>query len=368
MKRCSRNLVLLFLATTVVTAVIIHLLDREDQLPLHDGEVALNVLVATSMYDALALTGLAVLVRFLRRDKDAVGRLGVVTLGFVVMATVRHPAGGQWPGPAFLVPAVLWDAARAVGVAFSIAYLAHALMARYLPSTLLRVRDIRPLVYKGSPATKKRLRHARRSRWMFDLADRPYIDTTRLRLGTREGTGFDGPSWAEASFWSAIVILALSIYIEAYPRVNETFDLVLTGVLSGYLLCIVPVLMLPIYPVEELGAEIPVEDGVYRLADGFRHTSYRWTKISFLPIIAVGLLFRVMSWEDIVSLVQALLISVPGAVITCLVYLDHFRRRTVAEVHQGIREREAREREQFGEEPWAKGSLMDGVETVRTDV
>ncbi|MCK5251765.1 MAG: hypothetical protein KAQ96_02405, partial [Thermoplasmata archaeon] len=153
-----------------------------------------------------------------------------------------------------------------------------------------------------------------------------------------------------------------------YPRVEERIDVLFTAIISAHLLCLVPVLVLPVYSVETVGPVIPVGRGEFDLAKGFRVQIQRWVKVAFFPIIAVGLLVRGMPLDTGVQLMQALLITVPTTAITCMVYLEVFRNRTAAEVHRALPIREEREKGWYDEEPWQETSLMEGVEVLESDI
>lgn len=370
MKRYSRNLVFAFLVTALVVMALVYWLDSEGRFPLHDEPVALSYVIAVGLYNGLAVAGLMVLARYHTGGREFWARLSYFIAIFMVAAVLQILIMDHSPDPVSVVVSVLWETARAVCVAFAVAYLAHALMVRYLPSTLLRIRDVTPIHDQGKdPVTRHRFKHIKRTRWIFELGPRPYLDTTKLRLRTRKGPSFDWRSWGEATFWTSVGLVALSVYVEAYPRVEERFDLVFTSMISAHLLAIIPILVLPIFPIQSVGPEIPTGDGVFRLANGFRQNLTRWVKIAFFPIIAVGLLFRTMTQSNAEELVQTLLITIPTAAITCMVYLECFRSRTVAEIHRAIPQREQAEVEMYGDgDPWRQTSLMDGVDVVEGDV
>ncbi len=344
-------------------------LNTEVNLFLHGEEAPFHYIVGISFYNGFALAGLLVLTRFFIGGQEFIKRLSGFIAIFMVAVVVRVLLVDQSPDPVRLVTAVLWETGRAICVAFAVAYIAHALMSRYMPSTLLRVRDITPILGEGKPATDHRRRHCRRSRWVFEMGSRDYLDTTKLELHTRKGPSFDWRSWGEATLWSAMVLIALSIYAEAYPRFEERMDLIFTAIITAHLLSIAPVLVLPIFPVETVGPVIPVGRGHFDLSRGYRVQSKRWIKVAFFPIIAVGLLFRAMPWENVIELTQALLITVPTTCITCMVYLECFRNRTGAEVHKAIKAREERERSEYtGDEPWRERSLLEGVDILESDI
>lgn len=369
MKRYSRNLLVVFLLTSAALTPLMFWL-RDAGTFLVAEAAPDHYIVAISIYDGFALAGLLAMVRFVARDGDFLKRSGALMLALLVCTVARIHVADASPDLAFVVVSAIWEPARALAVAFAVAYVGHAMMVRYLPSTMLRIRDITPLLTEGGHGgkTPRRVRHARRSRWVFDLGSRSYLDTTKLRLVTQGSRGFTWHDWALVSLWASIGLFALSIYAEAYPRVEARFDAVFTAVVTGHLLAIVPVLVLPMLPVSSIGPRIPTGDGEFDLAHGFAVQLTRWLKIAFFPIIAVGLLFRTMSWANVEELMQALLVTIPTALLTCMVYISCFRERTVAEVHRGIREREAVEAEEFGPEPWRESSLLEGVDIVESDI
>ncbi len=361
-------MVVFLLTSLAVTPLMFWL--RENGGGTVPGDTPDHYLYTISIYNGFALAGLLVLTRFATRDQGFLRRAAVLMVALAVCTVVRVLIAEGGTDLGLTVGYALWEPARALCVAFAVAYVAHAMMVRYLPSTMLRIRDITPLLTEGGHEgkTPKRVRHAKRSRWVFDLGSRAYLDTTRLHLDTQRERGFTWNEWARVSLWACIGLFALSIYAEAYPRVEARFDTVLTAVITGHLLAIVPVLVLPMLPITSLGPRITTGDGEFDLAHGFAVQLTRWLKIAFFPIIAVGLLFRTMAWENVEELMQALLITIPTALLTCLVYISCFRERTVGEVHRGIREREAVEAEEFGPEPWRETSLMEGVDDVRSDI
>ena len=300
MKRYSRNLVFAFLVTALVVMAVVYWLDSEGRFPLHDEPVALSYVVAVGLYNGLALAGLMVMVRYYTGGREFLVRLSIFVAIFMVAVALQVLIVDPSPDPVDMVLAVLWETARTVCVAFAVAYLAHALMVRYLPSTLLRIRDVTPILKEGrDPLTRHRLRHCKRTRWIFELGTRPYLDTTKLRLRTRKGPSFDWRSWGEATLWTSVGLVALSVYVEAYPRVEERFDLVFTSMISAHLLALIPILVLPIYSINSVGPEIPTGDGVFHLANGlwgfcatwgvFRsRQTQRWASWSFA---ALGALF-----------------------------------------------------------------------------
>jgi hypothetical protein len=368
LKRYSRNLLVVSFATAAALMPVLFWLNEQGRYPLHD-DVPLNYLVAISLYDGFALAGLLVLTRFLVRDGDFLKRLMGFLAIFMVACFVRILIADSTPDPFFVIASVIWEAGRAVCIAFAVAFLAHAMMVRWLPSTMLRIRDITPVLYEDRTkgAHTKRIAHAKRTRWIFEMGSRKYLNTTRLHMRTTEPLGFSWRDWGEATLWTALGLVALSIYAEAYPRVEERFDLIFTAIISAHILSIIPILVLPMYPVKSLGPVIPTDGGEFEVAVGFHVNLTRWVKIAFFPIIAVGLLFRTLPWENAVELMQALLITIPTAAITCLVYMECFRKRTVAEVHKGIAERETVDADSYGDEPWRQGSLLEGTEIVTAD-
>lgn len=369
MKRYSRNLLVVFLLTSLAVGPLMFWLRDAGVFLVPDGTED-QYLVGIAIYDGFALAGLLVMVRFLTRDGDFLRRAAVLMLALLACTIARVYIAEVDPDIMYVAVSALWEPARALCVSFGVAYMAHAMMARYLPSTMLRIRDITPLLTRGGHEgkTPKRVGHTKRSRWVFDLGSREYLDTTKLRLETQKNRGFSWHDWALVSLWASIGLFALSIYSEAYPRAEVVFDKVFTAVITGHLLAIVPILVLPILPIRSLGPRIPTEDGEFDLALGFSVQLTRWLKIAFFPIIAVGLLFRTMDWENVEELMQALLVTIPTALLTCLVYISCFRERSVAEVHKGIREREAAEREEYEDEPWRETSLLEGVEIVTSDL
>lgn len=370
MKRYSRNLLIVFLLASLASMPVMFWL-RDGGFFMVPEDVPDEYLVAISLYNGFALAGLVVLARFSRWDGEFPKMVGALVLALIACTAVRIFIADAEPDVAFLVGSVLWESARSLPVAFAVAYIAHSMMVRYLPSTLLRVRDITPLLTEGRTEGQSphRINHAKRSRWIFEMGSRDYLDTTRLRLETQDVKGFSWEDWGRVALWASIGLFALSIYAEAYPRAEERFDMLWNAVITGHLLSIIPILVLPMLPVKSLGPRIPVGDGgPYDLSTGFAVNLTRWLKIAFFPIIAVGLLFRVLPWENTVELMQTLLVTIPTALLTCMVYITCFRERTVGEIHRGIRAREEIESEQYGDEPWRATSLMEGVETVESDI
>jgi hypothetical protein len=368
MKRYSRNL-LVALVIGAAASMPLYFWLRDIGFFLLPEEVPDSYVVAISIYNGFALAGLLAMLRFIRWDRDFLKRMDGLLIALLVCTVVRIFIADPDSDILFAVASGLWEAARAFCVAFAVAYVAHAMMSRYLPSTILRVRDITPLLTEGGEEgqPKKRVKHARRSRWIFEMSSRDYLDTTKLQLKTRHVRTFSWNEWGGVALWAVTGLIALSIYAEAYPRAEERFDMLWSAIITGHLLAIVPILVLPMYPISALGPRIPVDDRHYDLSMGFAVQLKRWLKVAFFPIIAVGLLFRVMPWENVVELMQTLLITVPTALITCMVYLECFRERTVAEVHKGIREREEVEEGIFAPEPWRESSLLEGVDVVEAD-
>jgi hypothetical protein len=363
----TRRLLLIFVAGSAVSVAILHALADGDDLPGVAGPYGWNLLVAISLYNGLSLAGYVVMVRYISSGSTFAQRMPPMLAVFIACAIIRAPLSGDWPELGDLALNVLWRTGRAVGVAFAVAYLAHGIYSRYFPTTILRTRDITPVLVEGKVISSKRRSHARNAQWLFDMRDRKYLDSTRLELRTREGPSFTWADWGEASFWSGLLLVSFSMYAEVYPRVSDAFDVVLTAVMSGQMLALIPLLILPSYPVDRLGAQIPVGDGHFRLSEGFRHTAFRWTKLSFIPIIVIAILVRgdlvEQAWE---SMAEALLISVPTAAMVNMVYLEWFRDRTVAAIHRAIPEWERKEMKELGSEPWRERSLMEGVEAVES--
>ncbi len=368
MKRYSRNLLIVFFVTGIALIPVLNWLNAEGRFPLHEEEAPFNYIVGISLYNGFALAGLIVLSRFFIGGREFIKRLAGFIGIFMAAVVVRVMLVDQSTDPITVAGIVLWETARAICVAFAVGYLAHAIMSRYLPSTLLRVRDITPILGEGRTVNSRRRRHIKRSRWIFEMGSRKYLDTRKLQLRTRVAPSFDWKSWGEATFWSALALIALSIYAEAYPRVEERMDIIFTAIISAHLLSIMPVLVLPVYPVETVGPIIPVGGGEFDLARGYRVQSQRWIKVAFFPIIAVGLLVRAMPMDTAIQLMQALLITVPTTAITCMVYLEVFRNRTAAEVHKALRIREEKERGWYEDEPWRETPLMEGVEVLKSDI
>ena len=343
-----------------------HALADAHAFPFYSDEPSLKLLISSSLYNGLAVAGALPLLRHWRRTSEFLQRTTVLLTVLVVCAAMRGPLWGSWPDLGVLVAGSAFEAARALGVAFAVAYLAHRIYARYLPSTLLRVRDITPLLRRGGGGTRSRRRHARNAMRLFDLSDREYIDTTGLHLRTRTDLAFSWGEWAEVTAWSIVLLASFTIYIEVYPRVALAFRAVLTSLMAAHLLSLIPLMLLPAHPVDKLGATVPVCDGEYELAHGFRHVTNRWTKLSFVPIIVIAILIRLLLWTNLDDLVDVLLLCGPTVALVNLVYLECFRDLTVEEVHRAIPEWEKREREQRGPEPWTGRSLMEGVEPVTT--
>jgi hypothetical protein len=371
LKRDSRNLFVAFAVVSIAVMPVMFWL-RDAGFFMVPEEAPDAYLVAISLYNGFAMAGLIALVRFIKRDNDFLERLGLLLLALLIATVIRIYIADTSPDLMYVVGSAVWEPIRALCVAFAVAYIAHSMMARYLPSTLLRVRDITPLLVEGGAEgmDPHRVRHAKRSRWVFEMGSRGYLDSTKLSLETHDNRGFSWHDWAQVSLWAAIGLVALSIYAEAYPRVEERFDMVFTAIISAHILSIIPILVLPMLPIKALGPRIPMEgsDRYFCLSTGFAVQLTRWLKIAFFPIIAVGLLFRVLPWENIVELMQALMITIPTALITCMVYIHCFRERTVGEVHRGIKAREDLDHEAYGDEPWRETSLLEGVDIVESDI
>jgi hypothetical protein len=368
-RRFTRNALVLFVVVSAISMAVIHLLSDGDDLPYVKGPMEARYIVSISLYNGLSVAGYFVLLRFTSKEQPFIQRMGQMVAFFFACVIVRAPLPGAWPTMGELVSSMLWETVRAIGVAFAVAYIAHSIYTRYFPTTLLRARDVTPIRVDNLPAAKPRRNHARTAQWLFDLRDRQYLDTKKLRLRTDPGPSFDWQSWGEVTFWSGVLLLSFSIYAEVYPRVSDSFDVVLTSVMAGHLLTLIPLLLLPSYPVDRLGAYIPVEGNEFHLANGFRHTAFRWTKLSFIPIIIIALLVRFdLVEQDWAALADALLISLPTAAMINLVYLECFRNRTVAEIHKAIPEWEAQELEKWGHEPWREISLMDDTEVIELEI
>ncbi len=368
MKRYSRNLLIVFFVTGIALIPVLNWLNVEGKFPLHDEEAPFNYIVGISLYNGFALVGLIVLTKFFVGGSEFIKRLAGFIGIFMVAVVVRVMLIDQSTEPVTVAGIVLWETARAICVAFAVGYLAHALMSRYLPSTLLRTRAITPVLNEGKKVDAHRRRHIKRARWIFEMGSRQYLDSTKLHLRTRVAPSFDWKSWGEATLWSALGLIALSVYAEAYPRVEERIDIFFTAIISAHLLSLVPLLVLPVYPVETVGPVIPAGRGEFDLARGYRVQSQRWVKVAFFPIIAVGLLVRSMPMDTAVQLTQALLITVPTTAITCMVYLEIFRNRTAAEIHKAIPIREEVDKGLYDDEPWRETSLMEGVEVLKSDI
>jgi hypothetical protein len=347
---------------------VLYYLDEAGSVPFQEDGLETRYIVGISLFNGLALAGLVVLQRFRDWSRHFPPRLALLTIVFMLAVALRAPLNETDVEVVELSATILWETGRAICAAFAIAYMAHAIYSRYLPTTILRVRDITPVLHDGRSVDGSRLRHIKNARWLFDLGDRHYLDSTKLELRTVEGPSFDWRSWGEATMWTGILLLSFSIYIEVYPRVADSFGVALTAVMSGHLLTLIPLLMLNSYPVERLGAVIPTEGRLYHLSHGYNHTAFRWTKLSFIPIIVIALLVRGdLVEQDWASLAETMLICLPIGAMVNLVYLDVFRDRTVAEVHRAIPRWEAWETELYGHEPWRERSLMEGVEPLTFD-
>jgi hypothetical protein len=369
LKRYSRNLLVIFFVVSLAVMPLLFWL-RDIGFFMVPEEAPDHYLVAISLYNGFALAGLVVLIRFIKKEAQFLKRVAGLVMVLIVSTIIRIYIADLYPDVGYVIGSVLWESARVVCVAFAVAYLAHAMMVRYLPSTLVRIRDITPILTDGRMVREDphRLKHAKRSRWIFDMGSREHLDTTNLRLETQDVRGFSWKDWGIVSLWAAIGLTALSIYAEAYPRVEERFDIVFTAVISAHILSIIPILVLPMLPIKALGPSITVGGREFDLAKGFAVNLTRWLKIAFFPIIAVGLLVRDLSWENVVELMQALLITIPTAMITCMVYIYCFRERTVGEIHRGIKLREGLDNQLFEPEPWRETSLLEGVEIVESDI
>ena len=363
MRTFRRRLLLIFVAGAALSIAILHVLSDGDDLPGVEGPFGWNHIVATSLYNALSLAGFVVLLKYVTGGATFAKRMPQMLAVFIACVILRAPLSGDWPELSQLALNILWETGRAVGVAFSVAFMAHSIYSRYFPTTILRARDIKPVLVDGKVVSRKRRSHARNAQWLFDMRDRKYLDSTKLELRTKKGPSFTWADWGEATFWSGVLLLSFSIYAEVYPRVSDAFDVALTAVMSGQLLTLIPLLILPSYPMDKVGAQIPMADSQFHLSEGFRHTAFRWTKLSFIPIIVIALLVRgdlvEQAWG---SLGEAILISVPTAAMINMVYLEWFRDRTVMAIHKAIPEWERKELKEWGAEPWRERSLVDDVE------
>jgi hypothetical protein len=377
LKRYSRNLFVALVVTAAASMPVLLWL-RDAGFYLLPDDMPDSYVVAISIYNGFAVAGLLAALRFLRREPTFLRRLGAFMFALLVCTVVRIYVAVPGADPLYAAASGLWETARAFCVAFAVAYVAHSMMVRYLPSTFLRVRDITPIVTEGRVEGQpvKRVKHARNSRWIFDMGSREHLDTTKLQLRTRDLETFSWREWGAVAMWAVTGLVALSIYAEVYPRAEERFDVLWNAVITGHLLSIVPILVLPMYPIAGLGPRIAVGDRHFDLSRGFAVQLKRWLKVAFFPIIAVGLFFKAIPWEgtvealmwdNVAELMQTLLITVPTALITCMVYLECFRRRTVAEVHRGIQEREEVERDLYPPEPWRENPLLEGTEIVDAD-
>ena len=364
MRRYDRYLLLAYIVASVVIWLVLQVIPNQLTRPFDVKGINPNSHIVTALYGGLALVGLGIAMRYAGRDRGSIARMGALVAVFMVCGYARTFIWNPHPEPIETTYTVVIEAITAIGVAFAVAYLAHSIYVRYLPSTIMRVRDITPLLQEKKPASKDRAKHAGRARWLFDLDTREYIDTTKLYLKTRYCADKMLREWGEATFWSIVLVFSFSIYIDVYPRVSQAFQLILTSLMAGHLLSLIPLLMLPAYAVDRLGAAIPVERGSFDLAKGFRHTTYRWTKLSFVPIIVIALLVRIIHKAGIPALEDVMLISAPTVALVNLVYIERFRDLTVAETHRAIREREKEECQLWGEDDWCKVSLLESVETL----
>jgi hypothetical protein len=363
-RKYDRYLLLAFVVASIIIWLILMVLPARMTFPYEIKGTDPSYHIAAALYGGLAVVGLGIATRYAKGDRGFFVRIGALAVVFMVCGVARTLIWNPHPEPDETTVNLIIAAVSAIGVAFAVAYLAHCVYMRYLPSTIMRVRDITPLLQEGKPAPKDRVRHARRARWLFDLDDREYIDTTKLHLKTRYCADKLLYEWGEATFWSIVLVFSFSIYIDVYPRVAQAFAIILTSLMAGHLLSIIPLLMLPAYAVDRLGAEIPVEKGSFKLAEGFRHTAYRWTKLSFVPIIVIAILVRLMNRAGIPALEDVMLISGPTVAMVNLVYIERFRDLTVAETHRTIREREKEECQLWGADDWCRISLLEAVETL----
>ncbi len=333
--------------------------------PFEHERPSARFVVASSLYNGLAVAGVPLLLRRWDRAGPFTERMAALVAVMAVCVAMRGPVWGEWPSGGEMVAEVTFEVSRAVAVAFAIAHVAHCVYARYLPTTLLRIRDIRPVLWERRGGAPARVRHCRSSMYLFGLSTRRYLDTTALRLG-RHPAGRPGVwrEWAEVTGWSLTLLFSFAIYIELYPRVAEAFRSVLTSVMAAQLLALIPLMLLPAYPVDRLGARIPVGEGEFEVARGFRLVSYRWTTVSFLPIIVIAVLIRIVRWGNLPDLMDVMLLTGPTVAMVNLVYLDRFRDLTVEEVLHAIPERERAERGMWGADPWTEASLTGPAPTV----
>ena len=364
MRKYNRYLLLAYVSASIIIWLMLLALPAEVTLPFGIHGVHPSSHIATSLYVGLAVVGMAIATRYAGSDRGFLMRMAALAAVFVVCGIARAFIWNAHPEPSDTMASAMAELVTAIGVAFAVAYLAHCIYVRYLPSTIMRVRDITPLLQEKKPAAKGRVAHASRARWLFDLSTREYIDTTKLRLKTRYCADRLLYEWGEATFWSVVLVFSFAIYIDVYPRVAQAFQVILTSIMAGHLLSLIPLLMLPAYSVDRLGAEIPVERGSFDLAKGFRHTSYRWTKLSFVPIIVIAILVRLIHRAGIPALEDVMLISGPTVAMVNLVYIERFRDLTVAETHRDIREREREECQLWGKDDWCQISLLESVETL----
>jgi hypothetical protein len=356
-----RLLVLFGLATAATYALLWALADRRAY-PFEHEAPGLRTLASQALYTGLAATGGAVLVLHWRRDAGFQGRMTVLTTVLVVCVAFRAAGWGRWPDVSVL-PSVALETARAVGASFAIAFLAHVAYARYLPTTLLRIRDITPVVWEGRGGAPARVRHCGRAMWLFGLSGRRYLDTTRLRLEPEAGAGFRLADWLRSTRWALALLLAFSTYIEVYPSVSRVFRGWLTSLMAANLLSLIPFLLLTSYPLQRLGARVPVGRNAFEVSEGFRGVGEFWVTASFVPIFIVGFLARIFVWENAPDMVAVLLLGGPVVAMVNLVYLECLQDRTVREVLTAIPERERAERGMWGADPWTERSLVEGAVT-----
>jgi len=363
-RKYNRNLLLMFVSVSVAIWYILQVIPSEYTLPFDVRGLNPSSHIVTALYGGLSLVGLVIAIRYAGRDRGFIARISALIAVFVVCGFARAFIWNPHPDLIETTYSVTFETVSAIGAAFAVAYLAHCIYMRYLPSTIMRIRDITPLIEERKPADKERVSHAKRAMWLFDLDDRQYIDTTKLYLKTRYCADKLLIEWGEATFWSLVLVFSFSIYIDVYPRVAQAFTIILTSIMAGHLLSLIPLLILPSYAVDRLGAAIRVERGSYDIAKGFRHTAYRWTKLSFVPIIVIALLVRLIHRAGIPALEDVMLISGPTVAMVNLVYIERFRDLTVAETHRAIREREREECELWGKDDWCRVSLLESVETL----
>ena len=145
MKRYSRYLLIVFFLSSIAVMPILFWL-RDQGFFLIPEEAPDGYLVAISFYNGFALAGLVVMVRFIKIDRPFLKRMDILLLALLIATVIRIYIADIDPDVAYVVGSALWEPVRAFCVAFAVAYVAHAMMVRYLPSTLLRVKDITPLL------------------------------------------------------------------------------------------------------------------------------------------------------------------------------------------------------------------------------